>query len=48
MNDLAFVICNLKLNNKQTRRTHIYDFDDINSDDEWITEGGKSEDILEQ
>jgi len=43
MNDLAFVMCNLKLKDKQNNRSAIYDFEDIHSDDEWITEGRNQE-----
>jgi hypothetical protein len=43
MNDLVFVMCNLKLNDNQVRR-QADDFgmeDDLSSDDDWITEGEK-------
>ena len=43
MNDLVFVMCNLKLNDNQVRR-QADDFgmeDDLSSDDDWITGGEK-------
>ncbi|KAH1034436.1 hypothetical protein GYH30_054730 [Glycine max] len=40
MNDLVYVICNLKLKNKQNRKSIALPFDEIESDDEWITEEG--------
>jgi hypothetical protein len=43
MNDLVFVICNLKLNDNQVKK-QADDFgveDDLSSDDDWITEGEK-------
>lgn len=40
MNDLVYVMYNLKLKNKQVKRGPIIPFDDIQSDDEWITEKG--------
>lgn len=43
MNDLVFVMCNMKLNNNQVKK-QASDFgveDDISSDDDWITEGEK-------
>jgi len=43
MNDLVFVVCNLKLNDNQVKR-QADDFgveDDLSSDDDWITEGEK-------
>jgi len=43
MNDLVFVMCNLKLNDNQVKR-QADDFgveDDLSSDDDWITEGEK-------
>ncbi|KAK4263377.1 hypothetical protein QN277_028795 [Acacia crassicarpa] len=48
MNDLAFVMCNLKLTRKQKSRSFNYDFDDICSDDEWITEGRIDGDEVEE
>ena len=40
MNDLVYVMYNLKLKSKQLRRNPIISFDEIHSDDEWITEIG--------
>ena len=43
MNDLVFVMCNLKLNDNQVKK-QADDFgveDDLSSDDDWITEGEK-------
>jgi hypothetical protein len=43
MNDLVFVMCNLKLNDNQVKK-QADDFgvvDDFSSDDDWITEGEK-------
>jgi hypothetical protein len=43
MNDLVFIMCNLKLNDNQVKKQGD-DFgvvDDISSDDDWITEGEK-------
>ncbi|KAK4259784.1 hypothetical protein QN277_006079 [Acacia crassicarpa] len=48
MNDLAFVMCNLKLTRKQKSRAFNYDYDDICSDDEWITEGRIDGDDVEE
>ncbi|KAF7841960.1 Glucose-1-phosphate adenylyltransferase small subunit 1, chloroplastic isoform A [Senna tora] len=36
MNDLVFVMSNLKLRNKQKSKSSVFEFDDIQSDDEWI------------
>lgn len=47
MNDLVFVMCNLKLRNKQATRNPMFDFDDIHSDDEWITEKNDDEEAAE-
>jgi len=47
MNDLVFVMCNLKLNNNQVKK-QADDFgveDDLSSDDDWITEGEKHSNI---
>jgi hypothetical protein len=47
MNDLVFVMCNLKLNNNQVKK-HADDFgveDDLSSDDDWITEREKHSNI---
>ena len=38
MNDLVYVIYNAKLKSKLTRKNIVLPFEDINSDDEWITE----------
>jgi hypothetical protein len=44
MNDLIFVMCNLKLNDNQVKK-QANDFgevfDHLSSDDDWITEGEK-------
>ena len=39
MNDLVYVMYNSKLRNKQIRRSIALPFEDIQSDNEWITEG---------
>ena len=39
MNDLAYVMCNLKLTSKKKSRSFEHDFDEIHSDDEWINDG---------
>jgi hypothetical protein len=47
MNDLVFVMCNLKLNNNQVKK-QVDDFgveDDLSSYDDWITEGEKHSNI---
>ncbi|KAJ6942377.1 hypothetical protein NC652_008256 [Populus alba x Populus x berolinensis] len=47
MNDLVFVMCNLKLNNNQVKK-QADGFgveDDLSSDDDWITEGEKHSNI---
>jgi hypothetical protein len=47
MNDLVFVMCNLKLNNNQVKK-QADDFgveDDLSSDDDWITGGEKHSNI---
>ena len=47
MNDLVFVMYNLKLNNNQVKK-QADDFgveDDLSSDDDWITEGEKHSNI---
>ncbi|XP_057755952.1 uncharacterized protein LOC130975140 [Arachis stenosperma] len=38
MNDLVYVMYNLKLKGKQIRKTPELEFDAVHSDDEWITE----------
>lgn len=38
MNDLVYVMYNNKLRSRQVRRKVVLPFDDIESDDEWITE----------
>ncbi|KAF7832439.1 zf-BED domain-containing protein/DUF659 domain-containing protein/Dimer_Tnp_hAT domain-containing protein [Senna tora] len=43
MNALVYVKSNLKLRNKE-KRSHVSSFDDMHSDDEWITEGIDVED----
>ncbi|XP_068486767.1 uncharacterized protein [Phaseolus vulgaris] len=48
MNDLVYVMYNLKLSNKQIRKTVALPFDDIQSDDEWITEEGDNIDEIDQ
>jgi len=40
MNDFVYVMYNLKLKNKQIRKIVILPFDNIEFDDEWITEKG--------
>ena len=40
MNDLVFVMNNLKLKSKQNRKSIALPFDEIESDDEWITKEG--------
>jgi len=47
MNDLVFVMCNLKLNNNQVKK-QADDFgvkDDLSSYDDWMTEGEKHSNI---
>ena len=39
MNDLTYVMCNLKLTSKKKSRSFEHDFDEIHSDDEWINDG---------
>jgi hypothetical protein len=44
MNDLVFVMCNMKLNDNQVKkqaRDFGEVFDHLSSDDDWITEGEK-------
>jgi len=38
MNDLVYVMYHLKLRNKQIRNSFAFPFDDIESNNEWITE----------
>jgi len=45
MNDLVYVMYNLKLKSRQLRKTVALPFDDIESDDEWITE--EANDVVE-
>jgi len=45
MNDLVYVMYNLKLKNRQIRKTVDLPFDDIESDDEWITEERDNVDV---
>jgi len=45
MNDLVYVMYNLKLKNKQIRKIVDLPFDDIESDDEWITEEGDNVEV---
>ncbi|KAG4907183.1 hypothetical protein JHK82_055845 [Glycine max] len=40
MNDLVYVMYNLKLKSRQTRKIVALPFEDMESDDEWITEEG--------
>ncbi|XP_020203984.2 uncharacterized protein LOC109789440 [Cajanus cajan] len=40
MNDLVYVMYNLKLKSKQVKRNLVIPFDELHSDDEWITEEG--------
>lgn len=46
LNDLVFVMYNLKLKSRQTRKTIALPFEEINSDDEWLTEEG--DDIFDE
>ncbi|KAH1212722.1 hypothetical protein GmHk_14G040845 [Glycine max] len=46
MNDLVYVMYNLKLKSRQTRKTVALAFEDMESDDEWITEEG--DDIFDE
>ena len=46
MNDLVYVMYNLKLKSRQTRKTIALPFEDMESDDEWITEEG--DDIFDE
>jgi len=45
MNDLVYVMYNLKLKSRQIRKSVAPPFDDIESDDEWITE--EADDVVE-
>ena len=45
MNDLVYVMYNSKLKSRQIRKTVALPFDDIESDDEWITE--EADDVVE-
>lgn len=45
MNDLVFVMYNLKLSNKQVRKQ--LSVDDLSSDDEWIVEEGEAREGME-
>ena len=45
---MALVMCNLKLTRKKNSKPVNYDFDDIESDDEWITEGMTDEECIEK
>jgi len=40
MNDLVYVMYNLKLKSRQIRKNVALSFEDMESDDEWITEEG--------
>jgi len=40
MNNLIYVIYNLKLKNKHIQKISAFPFDDIEFDDEWIIEKG--------
>ena len=46
MNDLVYVMQNLKLKSRQARKTIALPFEDMESDDEWITEEG--DDIFDE
>ena len=46
MNDLVYVMYNLKLKSRQTRKTVALPFEDMEFDDEWITEEG--DDIFDE
>jgi len=45
MNDLVYVTYNSKLKDRQIRKIVDLSFDDIESDDEWITEEGDNLDV---
>jgi len=45
MNDLVYVMYNLKFKSRQIQKTVALPFDDIESDDEWITE--EADDVVE-
>jgi len=45
MNNLVYVMYNLKLKDRQIRKTVDFLFDDIEFDDEWITEEGDNLDV---
>jgi len=45
MNDLVYVMYNLKLKSRQIQKIVALPFDDIESDDEWITE--EADDVIE-
>jgi len=45
MNDLVYVMYNLKLKSRQIRKIVALPFDDTESDDEWITE--EADDVVE-
>lgn len=40
INDLVYVMYNLKLKSRQIRKNVALSFEDMESDDEWITEEG--------
>ena len=46
MNDLVYVMYNLKLKSKQNRKNIPLPFDEIEFDDEWITEKGYNDLLL--
>jgi len=48
MNDLVYVMYNSKLRNKQIRRSIALPFEDIQSNNEWITEEGDNVVEVEQ
>ncbi|KAK7411803.1 hypothetical protein VNO78_03244 [Psophocarpus tetragonolobus] len=45
MNDLVYVMYNLKLKSKQIKKTMTLPFEEIESDDEWITKYGYNDEI---
>ncbi|GKV19183.1 hypothetical protein SLEP1_g29475 [Rubroshorea leprosula] len=45
MNDLVFVMCNLKLKDKQVRKK--VELDDVSSDDEWLADFQTNEELID-
>lgn len=48
MNDLVYVMYNLKLKSRENRKIVALPFEDIHSDDEWITEEGDVPNVDEE